>query len=239
MRRLTAIILPVSLALASGAFASSPSDVLDRSPSTSELEAPTAARSTVRPTAPPDTARRRSLSPEQQRAIADRLDRMTPRMRQALLGRLAKMSGSRDDAPRVRRAVPSTNRGDGDRRELRDRRYRRGADRGEAVTPKRGQADGRRDGRRVRSDADRRDREGVRRPKHDRRSANRNAGDGARERDEVRRVRSGKRAHGVKRQTDEIRRARDHGPRLRRADESRPEAGDRKGSSPSERRRRD
>ena len=125
MRRLTAIILPFSLALASGAFASSSSDAVDRSPSTSEVETPTAARSTVRPTTPPDTARRRSLSPEQRRAIADRLDRMTPRMRQAVLGRLAKMSGSLDEQRRVRRAGPSANRGDEDRRGLRDRRSRR------------------------------------------------------------------------------------------------------------------
>ena len=254
MRRLTAIILPFSLALASGAFASSSSDAVDRSPSTSEVETPTAARSTVRPTTPPDTARRRSLSPEQRRAIADRLDRMTPRMRQAVLGRLAKMSGSLDEQRRVRRAGPSANRGDEDRRGLRDRRSRRdvgvrtrsmndrsrrGVDRGDAATPGRSQADGRRDGRRVRSDGDRRDREGVRAQRHGRRSASRNAGDDPR--DDARRRQTGKRATDGKRKTNEVRRAGDRGPRLRGASEARPEASshDRKRFSPSERRRRD
>ncbi|MAH65811.1 MAG: hypothetical protein CMJ27_05415 [Phycisphaerae bacterium] len=249
MRRLTAIILPFSLALASGAFATSSSDAVDRSPSTSEVGTPTAARSTVRPTTPPDTARRRSLSPEQRRAIADRLDRMTPRMRQALLGRLAKMSDAGEGDRPVRRAGPITRRADenGNRRELRDRRSRRGStdrsrsmsdrsrrgvDRSDAATPMRGKADGLRD---------RRDREGVRGSKNHRRSANRKAGDDARDRGDARRVRMGKRAHGIHRQTDEVRRARDHDPRLRRAADPRPKASshDPKRFSPSERRRRD
>ncbi|MHC4246047.1 MAG: hypothetical protein ACYSUU_04520 [Planctomycetota bacterium] len=222
MRRLTAIILPFSLALATGAFASS-ADVVAPSPATIDVDKPTIARSTVRPTAPPDVARRRSLSPEQQRAIAARLDRMTPRMRQALLGRLAKMSDTRDGEQRVRRAGPSTNRDDGDRRELRDRRSGRDA------------------GKRSRSKIDRSrrgvDRAGVRGSQHDRRSVDGNAGDAVR--GDARRVRTGKKARDVKRKTDEIRRSRDQGPRLHRADESRPDATDRKRSSPSERRRRD
>ncbi|HAC09959.1 MAG TPA: hypothetical protein DCG14_09930 [Phycisphaerales bacterium] len=236
MRRLTSIILPVSLAFASGAFASS-SATADRSPSSPAVGTSMLERSE----APPRRAQARTFTPEQARRIAGQLDRMSPRMRQALLGRLAKMSDDHDGERRVRRAGPTTNRAgeNGERRELRDRRSRRGADRGNAVTPMRGKADGRRDGRRVRPDHDRRDREGVRGSKQNRGSAKRNARNEARERDEVRRVRSGKRAQGATRRNDEVRRARDNGPRLRRAGDAGPEASNRKRSSPSEGRRRD
>ena len=251
MRRLTAIILPVSLALASGAFASS-SATVDRSPSRLKVGTSMLERSET----PPRKAQARTFTPEQARRIADQLDRMSPRMRQAMLGRLAKMSDDHDGERRVRRSGPAMNRAgeNQDRRELGDRRSRRGAgersrsldersrrvaDRRDAVTPMRVKADGRRDGRRARPDHDRREREGVRSSKQHRGSAKRNARNEARERDAVRRVRSGKRAHGAARQNDEVRRARDLGPRLRRAGDAGPEASTRKRSSPSEGRRRD
>lgn len=236
MRRLTAIILPFSLALASGAFASS-SATVERSPSASEAGTPMLDRSD----APPRHANARSFTPEQARRIAEQVDRMSPRMRQALLGRLAKISDDHDGERRIRRAGPMTSRAgeDRDRRELRDGRSRRGVDRVDAKTPIRSKVDGRRDGRRAQPDRDRRDREGVRGSKRHRGSANRNAGNEARERDEVRRVRIGKRAQGVKRSSDEVRRDRDSSPRLRRANDADPKISDRKRSSPSERRRRD
>ncbi len=227
MRRLTAIMLPLSLALASGAMAAS-STTTDPKPSTFKVAMPTIDR----PEAPPETARSRAFTPDQIRRIADRVDRMPPRMRQAVLGRLAKMSDASDGDRRVRRAGPITRQADrnGDRRDLRDRksrrgsaersrsmseRSRRGIERSDAAAPIRGKADGRRDGRRVRPDHDRRDRE------------------------DVRGVRMGKRSKGVQRQADKVRRTGDDGPRLRRAGDAAPEAATRKRSSPSERRRRD
>lgn len=228
MRRLTAIILPLfSLALATGAHAATAAAV--------EVTTPSLDRSD----APPQRAQARTFTPEQARRLAERVDRMTPRMRQAVLGRLAKMADSPDDATRIRRAGPPVHRADADgaRRELREGRSRRHADRRDATRPMHGKADGRRDGRRARPDHDRRDVGEARTPGKNRsRSAKRSV---ARDRDQVRRVRTGERARSVERSSEGTRRDRDDRPRLRRANDADPEISTRKRSSPSERRRRD